>query len=227
GLGAPVHRGRSVGHPDELRGAVNHGVSLTRRSSGHSDGSAPFGSRSGNTIGTEPSCFTNTGVSDSRHSRTIDRIHVTSHGRAPGPDSPPTITQLMRHGVAVSVPHPSNGLKMPRMIDGSDGSSGTRPNSTGPNSGSHDTNLTASGVSSRSGIRSSARCWSSQETPSQTLGRGHWRTCASRLSITRRSSAGLYGLICRIASVMHVHLRPSDGSHSNHARILLARVVST
>src|SRR5690606_28954958 len=32
-LGAPIHRGRSVGHPDELRGAVNHGVSLTRRSS--------------------------------------------------------------------------------------------------------------------------------------------------------------------------------------------------
>jgi hypothetical protein len=39
-------------------------------------------------------------------------------------------------------------------------------------SGSIDSHRTAAGVASRSGMRSSARAWSSTETPSQTFGRG-------------------------------------------------------
>jgi hypothetical protein len=41
--------------------------------------------------------------------------------------------------------------------------------STGPSIGSIETNRTAAGVSSRIGIRSSARCWFSAVTPSQRL----------------------------------------------------------
>ena len=46
--------------------------------------------------------------------------------------------------------------------------------STGPNIGSHDTNRTAAGVASNSGMRLSAHRWFSAETPSHTFGRGKW-----------------------------------------------------
>ena len=42
-----------------------------------------------------PSCFTKQATPASAHWRTMLRIHATSQGRAPGPDSPPTMTQLM------------------------------------------------------------------------------------------------------------------------------------
>src|SRR3990167_235531 len=89
--------------------------------------------------------------------RTAPLLEEERHTPGGPPLSPPAITQ-------------SSVTSLGQRCDSCSGMNIVK--STGPSSGSQLTKRTAVGVSSSSGMRSSAQCWFSTDTPSQTLRSG-------------------------------------------------------
>jgi tetratricopeptide (TPR) repeat protein len=119
-------------------------------------------SRSGGSGALRTFCLPKNGTPATRHCTSKDRAFVRkSLSRASFPLSPPAITQSS----PPRRPRPPSAFHFRSTTD-------SEVRSIGPSSGSALMNRTAAGVCSRCGIRSSASCWRSVETPSQTLGRG-------------------------------------------------------
>src|ERR1039457_4483736 len=79
------------GHAAPARDVAGNSRHL--RSSGHASQSAPWLPAPISAPRTEPSCLTNGVIPALWQSRTSESAHSISIGRAPGPDSPPMISQ--------------------------------------------------------------------------------------------------------------------------------------
>jgi hypothetical protein len=91
-------------------------------------------------------------------------------------------------------------------------------------------NRTTAGVSSSSGIRSSAAAWFSTDTPSQTLGNGHEVPGFETPAPVRRAATWSICWMRHPGSSSGTMERPSTSrlsTHRNHSRIRSARFVST